>query len=99
MKNMFWVINKEKVYAYVVSILTIVTLFFMSHILNEDWSETKTTSTNTEQNVNVERNIDDMNNKNTKTNNENTNNKESNVNNKNKNVKNNNSNMENNTNN
>ena len=33
---MFFVINKEKVYAYVVSILTIVTLFFMSHILNTD---------------------------------------------------------------
>lgn len=46
MKNMFFVINKEKVYAYVVSILTIVTLFFMSSILNSDLNETKVTSSN-----------------------------------------------------
>lgn len=48
MKNMFFVINKEKVYAYVVSILTIVTLFFMSSILNSDLNETKVTSSNVE---------------------------------------------------
>lgn len=53
MKNMFFVINKEKVYAYVVSILTIVTLFFMSHILNSDLSNTEQTSGNLEQNINV----------------------------------------------
>ena len=50
---MFFVINKEKVYAYVVSILTIVTLFFMSHILNSDLSTVEETSTNIEQNVNI----------------------------------------------
>ena len=33
---MFVVINKDKVYAYIVSILTIVTLFFMSGVLNSD---------------------------------------------------------------
>ena len=48
MKNIFLVINKEKVYAYVVSILTIVTLFFMSSILNSDLNETKVTSSNIE---------------------------------------------------
>lgn len=54
MKNMFFVINKEKVYAYVVSILTIVTLFFMSHILNTDITGSQETSANTvnEQNLN-----------------------------------------------
>lgn len=57
MKNMFFVINKEKVYAYVVSILTIVTLFFMSHVLNSDLSVVEDTSTNVEQNVNIENNL------------------------------------------
>ena len=46
MKNMFFVINKEKVYAYVVSILKIVTLFFMSHILNTDISGSEETAAN-----------------------------------------------------
>ena len=51
---MFFVINKEKVYAYVVSILTIVTLFFMSHILNTYITGSQETSANTvnEQNMN-----------------------------------------------
>lgn len=48
---MFLVINKEKVYAYLVSIVTIITLFFMSHLLNTDLSNSETTSTNIEQNV------------------------------------------------
>ena len=54
LKNMFFVINKEKVYAYVVSILTIVTLFFMSHVLNTDITGSQETSANTvnEQNLN-----------------------------------------------
>lgn len=51
LKNMFLVINKEKVYAYLVSIVTIITLFFMSHLLNTDLSNSETTSTNIEQNV------------------------------------------------
>lgn len=38
MKNIFFIINKEKVYAYAVSILTIVILFFMSHVMNSDVS-------------------------------------------------------------
>lgn len=60
MKNMFLVINKEKVYAYLVSIVTIITLFFMSHLLNTDLSNSETTSTNIEQNVN-EQNVNEQN--------------------------------------
>ena len=52
---MFFVINKEKVYAYIVSILTIVTLFFMSNMLNSDISTSEQTSGNLEQNqINVD---------------------------------------------
>lgn len=46
MKNMFLVVNKEKIYAYVVSVLTIVILFFMSHVLKNDVSDTEEVSTN-----------------------------------------------------
>ncbi len=46
MKNVFLVINKEKIYAYVVSILTIVTLFFMSSMINSDFKDTESVSTN-----------------------------------------------------
>ena len=46
MKNVFFVINKEKVYAYIVSILTIITLFFMSHVLNSDIIGSEETSAN-----------------------------------------------------
>ena len=56
MKNIFLVINKEKVYAYIVSILTIVTLFFMSSILNKSFLGTEETSTNVEQNITDENN-------------------------------------------
>ncbi len=56
MKNMFFVINKEKVYAYVVSILTIVTLFFMSYVLSSDLETVEETSTNIERNVNNQTN-------------------------------------------
>lgn len=45
MKNLFLVINKEKIYAYVVSIMTIVTLFFMSTMINKNVDVTETTST------------------------------------------------------
>ena len=50
---MFFVINKEKVYAYVVSILTIITLFFMSSILNSDYTDVEQTSVNIEENTNT----------------------------------------------
>lgn len=60
---MFFVINKEKVYAYIVSILTIVTLFFMSHVLNKDLSNMEETSTNIEINsdLNLNNKIDSTN--------------------------------------
>lgn len=48
---MFFVINKEKVYAYIVSLFTIVTLFFMSGILNSENSFTQETSANIQQNT------------------------------------------------
>ena len=50
MKNMFFVINKEKIYAYVVSIMTIVTIFFMSSLINSDIKETEVTSSKTAEN-------------------------------------------------
>ena len=56
MKNMFFIINKEKVYAYVVSILTIVILFFMSSVLNSDFVSEKT-SANIEQNTTTQENL------------------------------------------
>ena len=50
MKNMFFVVNKEKIYAYVVSIMTIVTIFFMSSLINSDLKETEVTSSKTTDN-------------------------------------------------
>ena len=50
MKNMFVVVNKEKIYAYVVSIMTIVTIFFMSSLINSDLKETEVTSSNNVEN-------------------------------------------------
>jgi len=46
LKNLFLVVNKEKIYAYIVSIMTIVTVFFMSSLINSDLKETELTSTN-----------------------------------------------------
>ena len=46
MKNMFLVINKEKVYAYVVSVCTIITLFFMSSMINSNFTDAEETSSN-----------------------------------------------------
>lgn len=46
LKNMFLVLNKEKIYAYIVSIMTIVTVFVMSSLVNSDLKETKVTSAN-----------------------------------------------------
>lgn len=57
MKNMFLVINKEKIYAYVVSFLTIVTLFFMSSIvgsLNMDETESTDSSITQNETENIE---------------------------------------------
>ena len=46
LKSLFLVINKEKIYAYVVSIMTIVTVFFMSSLINSDLKKTELTSAN-----------------------------------------------------
>jgi hypothetical protein len=46
LKNFIFVINKEKIYAYVVSICTIVTLFFMSSFMNKEIDNVEETSTN-----------------------------------------------------
>ena len=51
MKNLFLVINKEKIYAYVVSILTIVVIFFMSSMLNSGLDNTESTVSNSVENI------------------------------------------------
>lgn len=50
MKNIFLVFNKEKIYAYIVSIMTIVAIFFMSNLMNSDLENTEVTSANDVQN-------------------------------------------------
>ena len=50
-KHIFWVINKEKIYAYVVSVCTIVALFFMSNLMNISFGETEETISNITENV------------------------------------------------
>ncbi len=55
-KNIFWVINKEKIYAYVVSVCTIVALFFMSNLMNMNFKETEETSTKIIENNVIENN-------------------------------------------
>ena len=54
MKNIFLVLNKEKIYAYVVSIMTIVTIFFMSSLINSDLKETEVTSSKSIENNAIE---------------------------------------------
>ena len=46
MKNIFLVFNKEKIYAYIVSIMTIVAIFFRSSLMNSDLKNTEVTSAN-----------------------------------------------------
>ncbi len=41
MKNRFLVINKEKIYAYIVSIMTVVTIFFLSGMMSSNIQETE----------------------------------------------------------
>lgn len=50
MNNLFLVFNKEKIYAYIVSIMTIVAIFFMSSLINSDIKKTEVTSVNDVQN-------------------------------------------------
>ena len=56
MRNFFLVVNKEKIYAYIVSVLTIVTLFFMADIINSEMDNTEVTSTNIIEENNVTNN-------------------------------------------
>ena len=46
MKNLFLVFNKEKIYAYIVSIMTIVVIFFISSLTNSNLRKTEVTSSN-----------------------------------------------------
>ncbi|MBP3830818.1 MAG: hypothetical protein ILA02_00290 [Clostridia bacterium] len=57
---MFFIVNKDKIYAYVVSILTVVILFFTSYFINSNNSDTETTSTNIENNTNFENTVSDL---------------------------------------
>ena len=57
MKNFILVINKEKIYAYVLSICTIITLFFMSTMINQNLDESEETSSNIVQNTITENQI------------------------------------------
>ena len=43
MRNFFLVINKEKIYAYIVSIFTICTLFFVSGVVHKEIDKTEVT--------------------------------------------------------
>ncbi len=61
MKNMFLVINKEKVYAYVVSVFTIITLFFMSSIISSNFTESEETSSNAMINSSIDNEINIVN--------------------------------------
>ena len=60
MKNLFLVVNKEKIYAYVVSIMTIVVIFFMSSRINSELKDTESASSNgtqiVENNLTIENN-------------------------------------------
>ena len=51
MKNIFWIINKEKIYAYIVSIMTIMVIFFMSNLINTDLKNTELTVSNGIENI------------------------------------------------
>ena len=51
MKNFIWIINKEKIYAYILSVVTVVTLFVMSTMINRNLDESELTSTNIVENI------------------------------------------------
>ena len=52
MKNFIWIINKEKIYAYIISVLTVVTLFVMSTMINRNLNNSEMTGANVVENVN-----------------------------------------------
>ena len=53
MKNFIWVINKEKIYAYVLSVVTVAILFVMSTMINKNFDNSELTSSNIVENINV----------------------------------------------
>ena len=57
---MFLIVNKDKIYAYVVSVLTVVILFFTSYFINSNNENTEITSTNIENNLNSENTVSDL---------------------------------------
>lgn len=57
---MFLIVNKDKIYAYVVSVLTVVILFFTSYFINSNNENTEITSTNIENNSNSENTLSDL---------------------------------------
>ena len=57
---MFLIVNKDKIYAYVVSVLTVVILFFTSYFINSNNENTEITSTNIENNLNSENTLSDL---------------------------------------
>ena len=57
---MFLIVNKDKIYAYVVSVLTVVILFFTSYFINSNNENTEITSTNIENNSNSENILSDL---------------------------------------
>ena len=57
---MFFVINKDKIYAYVVSVLTIGILFLIPSFFNYDIKNAEPTSSNILQNESIENTISDI---------------------------------------
>ena len=57
---MFLIVNKDKIYAYVVSVLTVAILFFTSYFINSNNENTEITSTNIENNSNSENTLSDL---------------------------------------
>ena len=60
MKNFIFVIHKEKIYAYVLSICTIVTLFFMSNFINNNFDDSELTSSNIVENTSQNQTINSI---------------------------------------
>ena len=60
MKNFICVIHKEKIYAYVLSICTIVTLFFMSNFINNNFEDAEVTSSNVVENTSQNQTINSI---------------------------------------
>ena len=57
---MFLIVNKDKIYAYVVSVLTVVILFFTSYFINSNNENTEITSANIENYTNSENTLSDL---------------------------------------